>query len=117
VTRRRADADASDSEGQAGQDEAAAIRLHLDELLGQRGMTLTELSARVGITIVNLSILKNGRARAIRFSTLARLCEALGCQPGELLSYQPRPSSHADAGPAGQQADGSSAEPAGARPA
>ena len=54
-------------------------------------MTLTELSARVGITIVNLSILKNGRARAIRFSTLARLCEALGCQPGDLLSYQPRP--------------------------
>ena len=51
-------------------------------------MTLTELSARVGITIANLSILKNGKARAIRFSTLARLCEALGCQPGELLSYQ-----------------------------
>ena len=71
------------------QDEAAAIRLHLDELLSQRGMTLTELSARVGITIVNLSILKNGRARAIRFSTLARLCQALDCQPGELLSYQP----------------------------
>jgi putative transcriptional regulator len=73
------------------QDEAAAIRLHLDELLSQRGMTLTELSARVGITIVNLSILKNGRARAIRFSTLARLCQALDCQPGELLSYQPDP--------------------------
>jgi putative transcriptional regulator len=50
-------------------------------------MTLTELSARVGITIVNLSILKNGRARAIRFSTLARLCDALQCQPGDLLSY------------------------------
>lgn len=73
------------------QDEAAAIRLHLDELLSQRGMTLTELSVRVGITIVNLSILKNGRARAIRFSTLARLCEVLDCQPGELLSYQPDP--------------------------
>jgi putative transcriptional regulator len=81
-----------------GEDEGVAIRLHLDELLGRRGMTLTELSARVGITIVNLSILKNGRARAIRFSTLARLCEALGCQPGELLRYQPRMPSRAEAG-------------------
>lgn len=62
-------------------------------------MTLTELSAKVGITIVNLSVLKNGRARAIRFSTLARLCEALQCQPGDLLSYQPRPSSHAERTP------------------
>lgn len=79
-------------------------------------MTLTELSARVGITIANLSILKNGKARAIRFSTLARLCEALSCQPGELLSYQPRPSSYADAGPPGHHADRPT-EPAGARPA
>ena len=55
-------------------------------------MTLTELSARVDITIVNLSILKNGRARAIRFSTLARLCQALDCQPGDLISYEPGPS-------------------------
>ena len=85
MTGRPADTEASDS------DEAAAIRMHLDELLSQRGMTLTELSARVGITIVNLSILKNGRARAIRFSTLIRLCQALDCQPGELLSYQPDP--------------------------
>ena len=51
-------------------------------------MTLTELSDRVGITVVNLSILKNGRARAIRFSTLSALCEVLGCQPGDLLSYR-----------------------------
>ncbi|HEX4254954.1 MAG TPA: helix-turn-helix transcriptional regulator [Streptosporangiaceae bacterium] len=69
------------------------MQLHLDELLSKRNMTLTELSARVDITIVNLSILKNGRARAIRFSTLARLCQALECQPGELLSYQPGPPS------------------------
>ena len=69
--------------------DAAAIQVRLDALLSQRGMTLTELSEQVGVTIVNLSILKNGRARAIRFSTLARLCEALDCQPGALLSYQP----------------------------
>lgn len=56
-------------------------------------MTLTELSDRVGITVVNLSVLKNGHARAIRFTTLARLCNALECQPGDLLGYQklPRP--------------------------
>jgi putative transcriptional regulator len=70
---------------------AAPIQVRLDELLTERGMTLTELSERVGITIVNLSILKNGRARAIRFSTLAALCDALGCQPGDLLGYQPGP--------------------------
>jgi putative transcriptional regulator len=64
-----------------------AIVIHLDELLAQRGMTLTELSERVGVSIVNLSILKNGHARAIRFSTLTRLCEALDCQPGDLLSH------------------------------
>ena len=53
------------------------------------GLTLTELSERVGVSVVNLSILKNGRARAIRFSTLTRLCQALACQPGDLLSYHP----------------------------
>jgi putative transcriptional regulator len=51
-------------------------------------MTLTELADKVGVTVVNLSVLKNGRARAIRFSTLAALCQALGCQPGDLLSHQ-----------------------------
>jgi putative transcriptional regulator len=64
-----------------------AIVIHLDKLLADRGMTLTELSERVGVSVVNLSILKNGHARAIRFSTLTRLCRALGCQPGDLLSY------------------------------
>jgi putative transcriptional regulator len=62
------------------------ICVHLDRLLEQHGMTLTELAERVGVTVVNLSILKNGRARAIRFSTLAALCDALACQPGDLLS-------------------------------
>jgi putative transcriptional regulator len=68
-------------------DEAVAIEVRLDDLLAERGLTLTELAERVGITIVNLSILKKGRARAIRFSTLAKLCEALRCQPGDLLAY------------------------------
>jgi putative transcriptional regulator len=62
------------------------ISVHLDRLLEERGMTLTELAERVDVTVVNLSILKNGRARAIRFSTLTALCEVLGCQPGDLLS-------------------------------
>ncbi len=58
-----------------------AIEVHLDRLLAERGMTLTELADRVGVTIVNLSILKNGRAKAIRFTTLTRLCHVLGCSP------------------------------------
>jgi len=61
----------------------------LDELLHERRMTLTELAERIGITLPNLSILKTGKARAIRFSTLEALCEALGCQPGDLLEYRP----------------------------
>jgi putative transcriptional regulator len=68
---------------------SGGIVIRLDELLSERGMTLTELSERVGITVVNLSVLKNGRARAIRFSTLAALCAVLGCQPGDLLRYEP----------------------------
>jgi putative transcriptional regulator len=64
------------------------IAVHLDRLLEARGMTLTELAERVGVTVVNLSILKNGRARAIRFSTLAALCQALDCQPADLLTYR-----------------------------
>ncbi|XVS65450.1 helix-turn-helix domain-containing protein [Actinosynnema sp. CA-299493] len=66
-----------------------SIQVHLDRLLVERGMTLTELADRVGVTVVNLSILKNGRARAIRFSTLTALCEALDCQPGDLISHRP----------------------------
>ena len=67
--------------------ESHGVRVHLDRLLAERGMTLTELAERVGVTVVNLSVLKNGRARAIRFSTLTRLCEVLDCQPGDLLSH------------------------------
>ena len=65
------------------------IAVDLDKLLAARGITLVELSAHVGVTVANLSILKNGRAKAIRFSTLTRLCQALGCQPADLLSYTP----------------------------
>lgn len=65
------------------------IAIHLDEILERRGMTLTELAEVVDVTVVNLSVLKNGRARAVRFSTLAALCQALDCQPGDLISYAP----------------------------
>jgi len=66
-----------------------AITVKLDDLLHARRMTLTELAERMGITLANLSILKTGKARAIRFSTLEALCHALGCQPGDLLEFQP----------------------------
>ncbi|MGW0576357.1 helix-turn-helix domain-containing protein [Streptomyces sp. NPDC002920] len=66
-----------------------AIEIHLDRILEERGMTLTDLAAQVGVTNVNLSILKNGRAKAIRFSTLTRICEVLDCQPGDLLTLRP----------------------------
>ena len=67
---------------------AAAIKVNLDLLLLKRGMTLTELSNKVGITLANLSILKRGKARAIRFSTLLSLCDALECTPGDLLELE-----------------------------
>ena len=67
------------------------IVVHLDVLLTARGLTLVDLAGHVGVTQVNLSILKNGRARAIRFSTLAKLCEVLECQPADLLTYRGRP--------------------------
>ena len=66
-----------------------AIIVKLDDILHERRMTLTELSERVGVSLPNLSILKTGKARAIRFSTLHRICEALGCQPGDLLAFDP----------------------------
>ncbi|RKS04580.1 transcriptional regulator [Nocardiopsis sp. Huas11] len=69
-------------------EEATGIRIHLDKVLAERGITLTELAQRVGVTVVNLSVLKNGRARAIRFSTLAALCRELDCRPGDLLDYE-----------------------------
>jgi putative transcriptional regulator len=69
-------------------DPGHKIVVQLDRLLEERGMTLTELAERVEVTVVNLSILKNGRARAIRFSTLTALCDALRCQPGDLLAYE-----------------------------
>jgi putative transcriptional regulator len=65
------------------------IQVMLDRLLEERGMTLTELSERMGITLANLSILKTNKARAIRFSTLEALCLELDCQPGDLLEYEP----------------------------
>jgi putative transcriptional regulator len=70
-------------------EEPHRVRCHLDELLQQRGMTLIELSEAVDITVANLSILKNNRAKAIRFSTLTAACDALGCEPGDLLSVDP----------------------------
>lgn len=78
--------------GGDGDDDAHGVQeihVHLDRLLAERGMTLTELATRVGVTNVNLSILKNGRAKAIRFTTLTSICRVLECQPGDLLSYRP----------------------------
>lgn len=65
-----------------------AIRIDLDVMLARRKMSMTELSKRVGITMANLSVLKNGKAKAVRFSTLDAICRALNCQPGDLLIYE-----------------------------
>lgn len=70
-----------------------AIRVQLDRLLAERRMSLTELADRVGVTVANLSILKTGKARAVRFSTLEALCRELDCQPGDLLAFEPGPAS------------------------
>ncbi len=66
-----------------------AIAVKLDDLLHDRRMTLTELADRIGMALANLSILKTGKARAIRFSTLDAICEALSCQPGDILQFEP----------------------------
>ena len=65
-----------------------AIAIKLDDLLHDRRMTLTDLADRIGLTLANLSILKTGKARAIRFSTLEAICEALSCQPGDILRFE-----------------------------
>ena len=67
--------------------EGTKIVIKLDDLLHDRRMTLTELAERVGLTLANLSILKTGKAKAIRFSTLEALCRELGCQPGDILTF------------------------------
>lgn len=64
-----------------------AIIVHLDRILLERRMTVTELAARIGLTVANISILKTGKARAVRFSTLEAICRALDCQPGDLLEH------------------------------
>jgi putative transcriptional regulator len=69
-------------------EEEHRVKVHLDQLLAARGITLTELADQVGITLANLSVLNNGRARAILFSTLTALCHALDCQPGDLFTVQ-----------------------------
>jgi putative transcriptional regulator len=65
-----------------------AIRINIDVMLAKRKMSVTELTEKVGITLANLSLLKNGKARAIRFSTLEAICKALDCQPGDLVEYK-----------------------------
>lgn len=71
-----------------------AIRMGLDLVLMQKRMSLVELSDRVGITVANLELLRDGHARALRLSTLDALCRELGCQPGDLLSFAPGPMEH-----------------------
>ena len=71
-----------------------AIRVNLDRVLLERRMSLTELAQRVGITLANLSILKTGKARAVRFSTLDALCRELDCQPADILVYEPDEDEH-----------------------
>ena len=71
-----------------------AITVQLDDMLHERRMTLTELAERIDMALANLSILKTGKARAIRFSTLDAICEALACQPGDILRYEPEMPAH-----------------------
>lgn len=71
------------------EEEVGRVHCRLDELLEERGMTLSRLAELVGVTVVNLSVLKNDRARAVRFSTLTAICDALGCEIGDLLVLRP----------------------------
>lgn len=80
--------DGDEATGGEGDLSLHRVQCHLDALLDARGMTLTELADRVGVTRVNLSVLKNNRANAIRFSTLTAICDAIGCDVGDLLSIQ-----------------------------
>ena len=66
-----------------------AIRLHIDKLLVERGMSVGDFADAIGITPANVAVLKNGRAKAVRFSTLDAMCRVLACQPGDLLGYEP----------------------------
>lgn len=70
-------------------DDGRSIVVALDEVLVERGMTMTELADTVGLTLANMSILKTGKAKAIRFSTLAAICATLDCQPGDILRHEP----------------------------
>jgi putative transcriptional regulator len=80
-----------------------AITIKLDDLLYERRMTLTELADRIGMALANLSILKTGKARAIRFSTLEAICRELSCQPGDILQFEPEPG---EPGPLSRDIDG-----------
>lgn len=71
-------------------DDEHRVDVHLDALLARRGLTLTQLADQVGLTLANLSVLKNGHARAIRFTTLTAICDVLDCQPGDIFSVQPK---------------------------
>lgn len=72
------------------------IIFNIDVMLAKRKMSVTELSRRLGITIANVSILKNGKAKAVKVATLAKLCDILDCQPGDLMEYRPRPETEGD---------------------
>ena len=74
----------------AADDDSHRVVCHLDRLLEERGLTLAALAEAASVTVVNLSVLKNDRARAVRFSTLTAICDALGCQPGDVLGVEPR---------------------------
>jgi putative transcriptional regulator len=69
--------------------ELHSVEVHLDRVLAERGMTMAQLAEQAGVTVANLAVLKNGRARAVRFSTLTALCHVLDCQPGDLLTVRP----------------------------